>query len=160
MSSSPPVPQDAEPFEIAALRRLRDYLSEGKELPDDCRSFVVDRLDDYLRRRGETSLDKSLGLRRHGGVSLERQERLRWRDQALTRLWRSCEQFRDHPPIAAARLMDLSASAYETRRWPRERGGAPPPSEPAATWWAILQRGLAIPKAKRLQSILQRHDCP
>lgn len=107
---------------------------------------------------GQTQpLETALGLRRHGGISPERQTALARRDMLLHRLWQSTPEWRDLGPCSASRLMSLSAQRYETTRWPRERDSLSAPSaEPAATWWTILQNGAPIPGSKQLQRILSR----
>ncbi|RWM21733.1 MAG: hypothetical protein EOR73_09985 [Mesorhizobium sp.] len=105
----------------------------------------------------EKSLDRRLGIRRRGGVSLARRTILGQRDLLLQTLWRNSPTWSDLAPSAAARVMVQVASRYQTNRWPRERHFiAAPVVEPDATWWKILNLGLPIPDAKRLQQILRQ----
>ncbi len=136
----------------AAIAYLAQHLKSGEALPDAARRQLVEALDLHLS--DNVPLDKALGLRTWGGISPSHGNALENRNQLLRRLWRTSPEWQNLEPGAAARLMALSASRYETTRFPRERGNLGAPAfEPAITWWLILRKG-RVPKAKRLQQIL------
>lgn len=103
------------------------------------------------------SLDRALGLRCRGGLSPQHATRLERRNAMLVALWRST--WPDHPPLAAAGLITMSARRYETGRWVREQDDATPPScEPMRTFWKCLDLGVKIPAAQQLSRILADAD--
>lgn len=139
----------------SAVRRLADHLRNGAPLPAPDRELLATGLERWLAVRGEIQLDKALGLRTWGGVSVSRALVLAERDKLLRGLWRSQTEWRDLPAFAAARLMVISADRYERGRWPRERSRPDAPAgEPAATWWRCLSLGAGIPDAKRMGQVL------
>lgn len=141
---------------VTALRVMLDHLRSGEPIPDDVKEHWVSGLSKYLDSDGVLLLDRALGLRQRGGISAKRAMQLAERDALIIRTWQAVEDFRDQPPISAAKLMSMNARRYEAGRWPRERAAVMPPvAEPAATWWRILDAGLSIPGAKRLQQILE-----
>ena len=101
------------------------------------------------------SLDRCLGLRRHGGVSAARSVVLARRDRLIVQLWKTSPEWCDLPPVAVARLMKLTADRYAQSRWREERNDiTAPPAEPQATWWRILQMDVPIPDVRRLKQVL------
>lgn len=138
-----------------AIRRLADHLRTGTPLPAIDRDLLATGLEEWLAERGEVPLDKVLGLRTWGGVSVSRAMVLAERDRLLTSLWRSSPEWYGLPPVAAARLISLAAQRYESDRWPRERNRVDAPAaEPAATFWRCLQLGVDLPRSRQLRRIL------
>ncbi|MBU1550200.1 MAG: hypothetical protein KJ947_11595 [Alphaproteobacteria bacterium] len=130
-------------------------------MPKAERAFLADCFDAYLDAQGDVPLDRALGLRKWGGVSVARAVALSDRDGLLINIWQGQTEWRSLSPLAAARMMKLSADRYESGRWPRERDQVTAPAaEPAATWWRILQSGVAIPDVRRLQQILTDGGTP
>jgi len=111
---------------------------------------------EWIESGAAEPLDSALGFRSQGGVSLKRAMALAERDRQLRRL--HCICWLDLPPAAAARAMNISARRYESDRWPRERNGEPPASEPALTWWRILRSGETLPGTRQIIRVLSNHD--
>lgn len=146
---------------IAQFRDMHRRLLDGQPLTPSQVDILVEGFGSYLDAvdAGErTSLDRSFGLKRWGGLSSTRSQLLERRDMLILRLWKSSPDFCQLPPFAASGMMCLSADQYQRRRWPREkRAIAAPPSEPAATWWHILKSGVPIPGIRRVYQILSDH---
>lgn len=143
---------------VAQFRDMHRRWIEGQSLTPSQVAILVDGFGGYLDAvdAGErASLDWSFGLKAWGGLSVAKQDRLARRDTMIRNLWRVMPDWQDQQPVTVARLMAIDAARYERQRWPRERA-APPPAQPAATWWAILDEGLPIPGMKRLQQILEQ----
>lgn len=89
-----------------------------------------------------------------GGVSPSRRHTLDCRDVALRKLLRLPE-LQGLSMAETVKWIDSTARRYEAVRWQRERDWAgPPPSEPAATYWHILNAGARVPGKKQLKRIL------
>jgi len=143
-----------DPLPIAALGSLLEHLrSEPDGIPAQHRQFLLDAISRFMEFR--CSLDRELGLVRHGGVSLDREAMTAWRNDMFRKCWSRCSEFRDLDALAAAKVMSLSAERYHKAAWPRDRHRAPPSSEPSATWFEILRLGLRVPGAKQLRNILE-----
>jgi hypothetical protein len=140
----------------AALEALVVHLRDGTPMPPEIANVWIESSEKCLAGENGGSLDKAIGLKSHGGISIVRESKLEQRNQIIRDLWRTAPEFRNLPAIAAAKVMQLSAERYEANRWRREQDFVTAPaSAPAAAWWNILQLGETIPKAKRLQSILE-----
>lgn len=111
----------------------------------------------WIEGGAEIGLDTALGLRERGGISAQKALALSGRDRILHRLYRTHNAWNELAPTAAARLISLAATRYEAGRWPRERAQPlEPTTEPARSFWQILQSGELIPKARQLQEILKK----
>jgi hypothetical protein len=143
-----------DPLPIAALGSFLEHLRTSPEgIPADHREFLIDGLQRFLEFR--CSLDRELGLVRHGGLSLSREAGIAWRDDLIRTCKARCEEFRSLDALAASKVMALSAERYQRATWPRDKTGSPPASEPHSTWFQILRYGLRIPRAKQLRNILE-----
>ena len=131
-------------------------LAVGAELDFETRKFLALSLERWVRSDGRVNLENALGLRQRGGVSFGRALKLARRDQMLCRLWKLVPEWADLTAAAAARLMVRDAKRYQSGRWLREKNFiSAPSSEPAATWWLILQDGLALPGERRVLQVLE-----
>jgi hypothetical protein len=142
---------------IAQLREIHYRLAAKIPLDETQSHLLAEGIGSYLDAvdEGRTpSLDRAMGLIRHGGISPVRQDHLARRDLLLRHLWRVTPEWTSLSASVVARLMVQSAKRYEAVRWEREQFRPQPATQPAATWWQILSIGLKIPGSKRLQQIL------
>jgi len=143
---------------IAQLRDIHARLVKGAALTTGQSSLLTNAIGAYLDALDggvSPSLDRTIGLRTRGGVSPSRRDALETRDRSILRLWRIVPEWTDVHPVAVSRMMRQSADKYIRSRWLRDRDAiTAPPSEPAATWWKILQSGIAIPGQRQLRNIL------
>lgn len=151
MKTSRQSPVDA----LRAISDLVENLTSGRQLADESRELLRDGLKACVASQFETCLFTVIGLKGRGGISLGQRRRLADRDALLVHLWRTCDEYRGLPAIAASKSMVVSLQRYHVTRWPRERHGCVPASEPAATWWRILSEDVRVPASKRLQQILE-----
>ena len=115
------------------------------------------RLGDWWWAGGIVPLEKMLGVTTHGGVSIARAMKIRRRDGLIRQVWSVVPEWRDLAPSPAARLMVRDAERYLATRWRRECDSiSAPVTQPASTWWTILQDEIAIPGQKQIQRILSR----
>src|SRR5688500_7885747 len=101
----------------SAIVHLLHHLTEGSPLPPETTAQLAGAIELHLNE--DVPLDRAIGLKKHGGVSPSNARALNERDQLLRQLWRTSPEWRDLAPSAAARLMAISASRYETNRFPR-----------------------------------------
>lgn len=143
---------------VAQLRDIHARLVKGSALTAGQSRLLTNAIGAYLEGLDgdvSPSLDRSIGLRTRGGVSPSRRDALETRDRSILRLWRIVPEWTDVHPVAVSRLMRQSADKYIRSRWLRDRDAiTAPSSEPAATWWKILQSNLSIPGQRQLRNIL------
>lgn len=141
---------------LRAVFDLAEYLTSGRQVPEDSRARLLEALEASISSGFEISLFASLGLKRWGGVSPLNQISLSRRDRQLCRLRHRVPEWGNLTPAAAAKAMSASLVQYEARRWPREREAlSGPTAEPYATWWSMLRADVAVPGEKRLAQILK-----
>lgn len=70
-------------------------------------------------------------------------------------LWRKF--YSSESPANAARLLAESANSYHTRKWPHDvAAGRDTPTEPNATWRAMLDAGIKLPSDRTIRRWLAR----
>ncbi|WP_421477501.1 hypothetical protein [Agrobacterium tumefaciens] len=142
--------------QVAALRVLRQCLENGIAVPSEISSKVLPGLDGYFAAidQGEAaSLDQSLGLKRHGGVTARKAAAKAERDLLLQNLARS--RWLRQSPAVAGRQMHAEFLRYEKTRWIRDRRNTSPPApEPDCTFWQLLRRQSRVPGPDHLRKIL------
>ncbi|MEJ1173180.1 hypothetical protein WA845_02945 [Agrobacterium sp. CMT1] len=142
---------------LRLLGQVTRYLASGQKLPYHLEIFLIQGLTPFVETAGEVSLDQSFGTRRHGGITTSNAARNARRDDMLRRLRDQHIEWCDLPASVASRRMRRSFETYEAGRWKRDRNAiAAPSTEPAATFWRVLNSGTRMPQTDRLRQILEQ----
>lgn len=143
---------------VEALRELHRCLEVNEPVPTHVGAIVAPGLGAALAAIDsgqQASLDQTLGLRRHGGVSANKAVANAEREALLRSLVWASPEWRNKPVASVSRELIAAFVRYETGRWKRERSARRAPhDEPFATFWKLKQSGLRLPGPEHLRKIL------
>lgn len=143
---------------VKALRELHQCLARNKPVPVEVCALVAPALGSALSAFESglpASLDHSLGLKRHGGVSTGKALINAERDQMIRQLAHSLPQWAGKPHSVIGREMSKEFDRYVAGRWKREGlTGSAPTGEPFSTFWRLKQSGSRMPGAEQIRKIL------
>lgn len=123
---------------------------------EDLRALGVG-MAEWAASKAARPLESALGIRKRGGTSIARGQKIAERNATLRRLWRS--HWRDLSPTAAAAEIVRDFREYETRRWPREKLQAEAPADAkSAAWWRSLRSAVRVPDVRQVTDILKRSE--
>ena len=139
------------------LGQIAQHVEAGRPLPYHLSLFLLQGLSPFLETAGEISLDQAFGTRRHGGISAANAVKNAQRDDMLRHLRNIHPEWSEMVPSVASRRMRQAFERYEAGRWKREKSAtSAPSSEPATTFWRVLNAGMRMPQEARLRQILER----
>lgn len=143
---------------VEALYRLCEFADSSQPIPADIWAVVAPGFSSAVSAlvKGQpASLDQSLGLKRHGGVSTSKAVAKAKRDQLIIELAQSYGPWVGKPHSLVSQEMYRSFVRYEQSRWKREQSsGVAPHGEPSSSFWRLKRAGLSLPKPDHLRKIL------
>jgi hypothetical protein len=149
--------------ELGQLRRLVAALEGGQPAPPDVAVWLGDALREYLRRGGEVSLERLLGLRRPGQESLAMRLARERRNAALLVAGEFAHDGRPCSREERGVILVRAARAFEaSRKWRRWRDLEAPPESATPLerqlFAALKAGGGKLPKSPRYLAALARLD--
>lgn len=143
---------------VKALRELYECMERNQPVPADVCALVAPGIGSTvsaLESGQPASLDQSLGLKRHGGISASKALANAERDRLIQQLVHRSPQWMGKPISVISRELSLAFNRYETGRWKRERSAnSAPQEEPFSTFWRLKRADHRIPGPNHLRKIL------